>query len=209
MASTSLVANNHVQDQADTGAALIAVAWTLFGLSASVVGLRLWTRLFRVRHVAIDDYLMIVSLVIIILPKTRCCSTNSLGMLCYAFDTCHHRLLMWNGKAFSYTHSPRQVAGQEVYCCLRSLCHHNLHVRTIVLLRVLPWSPWSDTQNTAENNLDYHLCPGCRQYHHCHSGIRSVWEAHVCTLGHCRRSESALPVASCRDDIWICARRLV
>lgn len=47
----------------------LAIVWTWFALSTIVVGMRLFARAAIVRHVGIDDYLIVGALVICHHPK--------------------------------------------------------------------------------------------------------------------------------------------
>lgn len=48
------------------GLSMVIVGWTLVVVTTAVVGLRLYARASHVRRIALDDYLMVTSLVSVI-----------------------------------------------------------------------------------------------------------------------------------------------
>ena len=50
-------------DCTNRGTSLVILAWVLFAVSTAIVGLRLWTRAFRVRRITADDYVILAGTV--------------------------------------------------------------------------------------------------------------------------------------------------
>ena len=50
-------------DHTNSGGTLMIIAWILFSLSLAVVSLRLYTRIYRVHRVSVDDHFIIAAVV--------------------------------------------------------------------------------------------------------------------------------------------------
>ena len=54
---------SHSLKMIDSGDSLLILAWSLVGVSAIVVSLRFWVRIFRVHYVKADDWCMLIAVV--------------------------------------------------------------------------------------------------------------------------------------------------